>query len=330
MTQILRAVAILALALSALPALAQEEPAALNPAVVTVNGEEVTAFDVSMILRSMSSMLPQGQQRPTQEELADAATRRAVDQLLLAQEARRQGLEPDSERVAKALADAEQQSGGREQLEATLARGDADYEDLTKLLRQMDLVQRLVEQKIQPQIQVTSEDVESFYASNPELFNRPAQVHARHILFTVPEDADAEADAEAKAKAEAALGRARAGEDFAELAKELSEGPSGPRGGDLGFFTQDRMVQPFGEVAFSLEPGEISDLVKTRFGYHVIKVEETRPAGTVPLDEVRPRVQQALAQQQVAARLEGMVEELRDEAEIVDQAGGTVPPAATP
>lgn len=329
MTQHLRAGLALALVLVACTAIAQQ-PQDLNPVVVTVNGEPVHAFDVSMILRSMTSMLPQGGQRPSQEQLAGAATQRAVDQLLLAQEARRQGLEPVPARVQQAVSQAEQQSGGREKLEATLARGGADYDDLENLLAQMDVVQVLVDQKIMPTVNVTDEAVKEFYDSNPDYFKRPAQVHARHILFTVEEGAGAEAEAAAKAKAEAALKRARAGEDFAELAKELSEGPSAPRGGDLGFFSQDQMVEPFGEVAFSLEPGQISDLVKTRFGYHIIKVEEKRPAGVVSLDEARPRIEQVLAQQQVAGELEKMVEGLRAKAEIVDQSGGTAPAPATP
>ena len=100
-------------------------------------------------------------------------------------------------------------------------------------------------------------------------------------------------DAAAKAKAEAAHQRAVAGEDFAELAKELSEGPSGPNGGDLGFFEKQRMAPAFADAAFALEPGEISPVIKTQFGYHVIKVEERRGAGDhAPLKRLDERIRQ--------------------------------------
>jgi parvulin-like peptidyl-prolyl isomerase len=79
---------------------------------------------------------------------------------------------------------------------------------------------------------------------------------------------------EAKKRAEEIAGRAKKGEDFGKLAKEMSDGPSGPRGGDLGKFTPDRMVKPFSEAAFALEPGGVSGVVETQFGFHVIKRTE--------------------------------------------------------
>ncbi len=122
------------------------------------------------------------------------------------------------------------------------------------------------------------------------------EVHARHILFRAsPDDKDASAAAEKKAQDVEA--RLKKGEDFATLAKELTEDPSGKQdGGDLGFFAKEQMVPEFAEVAFGMKPGEVSKPVKTQFGWHVIKVEEKREKPTPTFDEVKPQIEQFLAQ----------------------------------
>jgi parvulin-like peptidyl-prolyl isomerase len=108
-----------------------------------------------------------------------------------------------------------------------------------------------------------------------------------------------------------------AGEDFGELAEELSEGPSAKDGGDLGFFSASSMVQPFAEAAFGLQPGGISEVVKTRFGFHVIKVEERRAGGTRPLVEVREPLRNALLERKVKGGVDTLLTRLRSEADIV-------------
>lgn len=124
---------------------------------------------------------------------------------------------------------------------------------------------------------------------------QPERVRASHILIAVPADADAATRAHARTRAETVLKEARAGKDFAALAREHSQDPeSAGNGGDLGFLQRGQMVGPFNDATFSLQPGAVSDLVETPFGYHIIKVLEKQPARTVPLDELRPQVEQHL------------------------------------
>jgi peptidyl-prolyl cis-trans isomerase D len=148
--------------------------------------------------------------------------------------------------------------------------------------------------------QVSDSDVLAYYNAHQADYQVKDQVRARHILISVPQGADAKTDAVAKAKAEGILKQLRAGGDFAALAKANSDDPgSKDSGGELGFFTKGRMVPEFEKAAFALQPGQISDLVKTSFGYHIIQVEEKQTAHTKPLSEVRAQIVPVLQQQRI-------------------------------
>ncbi|MFZ7111247.1 MAG: SurA N-terminal domain-containing protein [Desulfatiglandales bacterium] len=144
-------------------------------------------------------------------------------------------------------------------------------------------------------VSVSEQQVRDFYEENIEIYKEKKQVKARHILFRLDQNATEEAEKTTKEAAEKVLEKARKGEDFAALAKEYSEGPTKEKGGDLGYFSQGQMVQPFEEAAFDLKKGEVSDLVKTQFGYHIIKVEDTKEARTKGLEEVRDQIAENLA-----------------------------------
>ncbi len=140
------------------------------------------------------------------------------------------------------------------------------------------------------QVSVTDDDVAQYYEANIDDYQTEKTVEARHILIKVAPDADAQTDAAAKARAAEIADMARAGKDFAELAKAYSEGPSKDDGGYLGKFQQGQMVKPFADKAFSMKAGDISDPVKTEFGWHVIKVEAVEAATTQSLEESKPSI----------------------------------------
>ena len=143
----------------------------------------------------------------------------------------------------------------------------------------------------------TGAEVENYYRANPAEFTTPPQVCGRHILVKLKQSADAKEghdDASAKAMAEAALARLTKGEPFEKVAKEASEDTSAANGGSLGCFGKDQMVPEFSAAAFSLAPGAMSDLVKSSFGYHIIKVDTTLPGSTQPLDQARKRIETQL------------------------------------
>ena len=143
-------------------------------------------------------------------------------------------------------------------------------------------------------VTVTEEDIRDYYESNPEKFKNPKTVHARHILIKVAQNAKPEEVESAHQRAEDVLKLAREGKDFAALARQYSEGPTKTKGGDLGTFRREAMVKPFADKAFSMKAGDISDPVRTRFGWHIIKVEKINPAKTLSLDEAREDIEKTL------------------------------------
>jgi len=289
-----------------------------NPAVLEVNGEKVSAGEITMTMQNIAAQMGEQADSQNQEALVQMAMQRIVEQKLLAQEARRTGVKANEERLAEMTRVVVQQAGGREKLDSNLANFGMSYEQLTTSLLEMELTRSMIESQISPTIEVSDEEVKKFYEENPQFFDAAEQVHARQIIFKVGLDADSETVGKKRAEAEEARQRALAGEDFAVLAGELSEGASAANGGDLGFLTRAQMMAPqFANAAFSTEPGGITPVVRTNFGFHVIKVEEMRPARHVPLDEVFENVRNLLVQQKTGQAVGELVKALGEKATIV-------------
>lgn len=189
--------------------------------------------------------------------------------------------------------------------------GLADDEEVKKQLAALErrlvaetYLERAIEEK------VTEDAIKAHYDEFIKTNEPEPQVHARHILLENEEDA------------KAVIAELDGGADFVELAKEKSTGPSGPNGGDLGFFNKGDMVAPFAEAAFAMEPGTYSkEPVKTQFGWHVILVEEKKDGVQPSLEEVRQQMQAEVTQKAV----QDLIEELRSDAEVVNN---TEAPAA--
>jgi peptidyl-prolyl cis-trans isomerase D len=139
-------------------------------------------------------------------------------------------------------------------------------------------------------VTLADSEIKDYFESTPGEFDTPKTVEASHILIKLDQDASVELTDNGKEKALSVLKMAKEGKDFAELAKQYSDDPGGKNGGHLGAFKRDAMVEPFGEKAFSMNPGEISDPVRTQFGWHIIKVEKVNEASTLTFEQARPKI----------------------------------------
>ncbi|WAC29122.1 peptidylprolyl isomerase [Ancylobacter sp. SL191] len=298
-------------ALPALPALAQTAPAAPataaattgdNPVLAIVNGTEIRRSDLTAAAEELGPNLPQQIQGAARDEYVLGFL---IDLTAMAQAA-------EADKLADTPAFKQQ------------------YEFIRKRLLMQALLEKATKAALtDAAFQQTYED--AVKQQKPE-----EEVHARHILFRAdPNDPKAQAEAEKKAKdVEAQL---KKGADFAKLASQLTEDPSGKEdGGDLGFFTKEQMVPEFAEVAFTLKPGEVSQPVKTQFGWHVIKVDEKRTKPVPTLAEVKPQIEQFLAQKAQAETVQKIREAAKVEktaaapkpADLVTPPAGAAAPAA--
>jgi peptidyl-prolyl cis-trans isomerase D len=187
------------------------------------------------------------------------------------------------------------------------------------------------------QAKVPDEALADYYEAHKEEFRREAQVRARHILRKLTAEAGPDDEVQARAVLESVQQRLATSEDFAELAREFSEDPaSAEQGGDLGFFKHGEMVKPFEDAAFGLQPGEVSDIVRTDFGYHLIKVEEVQTAGYRTLEDIQPELVERLTHEEskrlAETRAQSLYETLTTSGSqwdvVVQQAG--VPSLETP
>ena len=153
------------------------------------------------------------------------------------------------------------------------------------------------------QYNATEEEIEDYYQANTDRFSHEEQVKARHIILQLDQNAPEDTVESARERLVEARDSIIQGAEFAELAREISDGPSAPQGGDLGWFGRGAMVEPFEEAAFGLEPGQISEPVRTRFGWHLIKVEDHRAAGVKPLEEVRETIADRIRREKASTRM---------------------------
>src|SRR6201992_3936415 len=201
------------------------------------------------------------------------------------------------------------------ELQAFFKQSAARYKDAvpeTRKLTYIALNQTDVPNGAPP---VTHQQVEQYYQSHQKEFQVPEEAKVRHILIKVPASADAKTDAAAKQKADGLLKQIKGGGDFAALAKANSDDPgSKEQGGDLVLIQRGVTVPEFEKTAFALQPGQVSDVIKTQFGYHIIKVEEKQTANLKPLDEVRAQIVATLTRQQEADQQATYAQQIASEA----------------
>lgn len=302
---------------SAAAPVAKPVPTTLPSVVARVNGDDISRADFEKALRNLEGRA--GGPVPATER--DRIYRGVLDELiayrLLLHESRsRKVAVPDAE-VAERLDSIRKQFPTEAAFTAMLAEQQLTLDQARTEMRNEMSVARLLETEIAPKVSVSDSDIATFYKQNPSEFQLPPQVRASHILISAPQDADAATKTTARGQAAGLLTRARAGEDFAALAREFSQDPgSAVNGGDLGFFKQGDMVGPFNDVAFSLAPNAISDVVETDFGYHIIKVVEKQAARSVPLEEARPSIEQYLEGLSRRQHTQTFLETLRDKGKI--------------
>jgi len=296
---------------------AKPVPAQLPDVVARVNGEDVKKNELEMAIRSLEERA----RSAVPAEQRDAVYRQVLDRLigfhLLVQEAKARKVVAPPWEVDSQIEQIKKQFPSEAAFTQMLQSRGVTAEQLRADTAQTIAVNVMLKAELEPKVAVTADAGKKFYDENKARFRQDDSVHASHILIRTPENADAAARAKAKSQADGLLAQITKGGDFAGLAKQFSQDPgSAPNGGDLGFFSKGQMVPAFEQAAFSLKPGQTSGVVETPFGYHIIRVSETKAGRDLSYDEVKGQIDEYLKQQIRDQKSQEFVDQLRAKGKI--------------
>jgi len=305
--------------------------------LATVNGEKITEGDFDALFESVVKRQSGGQNIPPQirqqfrKQLRPRLIKTLVDDKLLTDSAEKAGIEVTEDAMRADL---------KADLDAYLLRSGTSAEEFEKQIQRGEhktiaefidnrikepayannaVHMALLESKYNDKLNVTDEEIKARYDRDKErIYTHPAKVRASHILILSKESDDPEKREAALAKANEVLELAKKDDaDFAALATEHSEGPSKTEGGDLGFFPRTgAMVEPFAAAAFDLKKGEISDVVETQFGFHIIKVTDRKEEEVISLETAKSAIKRELRMEKIGELRETLLAELRESATI--------------
>jgi peptidyl-prolyl cis-trans isomerase C len=281
-----------------------------------VNSENVSKADFERLLRNIEL----NNKGPVPADRRDEIYRRVLDELvtytLLKQEAKARNFTVTDAEVEEQLKSMRQMARTEEAFTKALAERKMTLERLKADARAEISIAKMMNAQVANATEATDAEVRDFFDKNPDKFKRSETVRASHILLRVDPNADDATKKQTKAKIDEVLKRVKSGEDFAALAQQNSQDGSAQQGGDLGYFPKEKMVPAFADVAFALKTGEISDVVTTQFGVHIIKVTDRKPAGTVPLEEASPKVKQFLTEQKKQQQAQAFIAQVKQKAKI--------------
>lgn len=291
------------------------DPESFPDVVARVNGTDIS----KEALLERASVI-EAQARGAVETSSIAFYRRVLGELvdaeLLFQESEDKGVVVESADVDAQLETIKSRLPDEAAFQQALAAEGLTLEELRAQMRRDLSIQRLIENDIAPRVEVTDADMKRFYDENSEQMREPDRLRVSHILKRVPPDASAEDREAAREEIVRLREEAEGGADFAALAREHSEDPGSAAGGGELVITRGQTVPPFEEAAFALEPGGLSNVVETQFGFHIIRLTERMEGSVVPFETARGRIEQYLKQQEMQEEVASAVDALRESGDV--------------
>ncbi len=287
--------------------------------VAIVNGESISKAEFDREVDNFRNKLLRSGRSADGMQMIAIKTRileNMINRELLYQESKKQGIKVDDQVVNKKFQEVKSQFPDEASFKKALKDANFSEASIKNQLKRAIAIDKFIQEKFSANINITDKEAREYYDANPDTFMRPEQVKASHILIKVSPDADKATKEKARKQLEAIQKKLKKGEDFATLARQYSQGPSKDRGGDLGYFGKGQMVKPFEDVAFSLKVGEVSDIVETQFGYHLIKVTDKKPAGKVPFEEIKDRLKTFLKEKKVQEQVIAYIDKVKKSAKI--------------
>jgi len=294
------------------------EQRVLEEIVARVNDDIITKSDYDRSKQQLRQDL--GQQyfgADLEREMAQReknVLRDLIDQLLLIQKAKELGINVDTELV-KTLDRYREENHLKtlDDLEREVARQGVNYEDFKSNIRNSLYTQAVIRQEVGRRIQITQDEINKYYESHKKELERPEEVKFREILISTEGKNDTQVKEAAK-KAADLVARAKKGEEFADLAKKYSDGPTAKDGGEQDYIQRNLLLKEIADVVFAMKRNQVSDPILTKFGYKIIKLEDKHDAGIPTVEKVSDQISNALYMQQLAPALRDYLGQLRQEA----------------
>jgi len=276
--------------------------------VASVDGDPITMHEVRAFAESAGKPLPAGD--PTADPTFKEGLKGLIAQKLLGEEVKKYQDKIDEEQIDKYIEDVEQDRGiSDQQLKQSLLQNGVSWDDFRRQAKMELEKAMMLNEELRQRVTIPPEQIQAYYDAHHDEFTvQQEKYKLAQILIAVAPNASPAEVAAAKAKADLARKKALAGEDFGDLAKRYSDDESKSQGGELGVFGPDDIMDEILAAIKTLQPGQISEVVRSKHGFHVIKVEEHEVPGVRPLAVVKEDIRNHLVDQQTRARLESWVE----------------------
>jgi peptidyl-prolyl cis-trans isomerase C len=295
---------------------AKDEPAKIAAKVdnrtIDMESFEKEVAKFMMQYRGAQGNLPPG----LKQQVRTQAINTLINREILLLESDKRGIKADKEEVEKGIKSVQGRFPSQKEFQAALKQMKLTQKEFEDQYLQQSRIQALLEEEIISKITIKEDEAKAYFDANPEQFEQKEQIRTRHILIKVEQTADEKTKAEARKKLVDIQKKIMSGEDFAEMAKQHSQGPSNVKGGDLGYFSKGQMVKPFETAAFKLAKDEVSDIVETRFGYHLIKMlDHKKPQKAVYADS-KQQIMAKLKNERIQKEVSAYIKKLRQDAKI--------------
>ena len=295
------------------------EKQGLDSKIAIVNGTAITQGDLDREMMGVYQQIARTGRSISESQLLDIkkeVLETLINQELLYLESQVKGFKVEDKTVNEQFENLKKRFPDEDKFKSTLSEMKVSEAEIKFQMKKKMAIQKYVDKEFVQKIEVSVKEVETFYSDHPDSFTEPEQVRARHILIKVDPEAEESKKDAARKRLKEVQKKLRDGEKFEALAKVYSEGPSGPKGGDLGYFGRGQMVKPFEEAAFGLPPGQVSGVVETQFGYHLIEVVDKKPEALVAYERVKDKLQDYLKQKKVHEKVDAHIEELKSKAKV--------------
>ncbi len=293
--------------------------AAADGIAAKVNGAAIYDRDLQGELNGALQEILASGVTPSEEQLAQFRTEtleRLIKIELLFQKSEKAGVKVDPQMMDSQLQTLKARFPSADQYKEFLTGLGLTEDEVKGQFRKNFSVQQFIKEQFSDKAKITDMEIREYFDSNQDKFVQPDSVKASHILILAKEDESKEEKDKKRAKLQQVRKEILEGADFSDMAKRFSECPSNTKGGDLGYFTRGQMVQPFETAVFKMMPGDMSDIVETKFGFHLIKLVDKKTESKVSYDEAKEQISGYLTQVKVSKEIERFVEDLRKEADV--------------